>query len=432
MQSIEKMKPRALSSAEASTDLLPRICLLTETYYPVTGGGETQLRMLAERLLSHGFRVFVIARRSSRSFKANEDLDGVVVYRIPPVGVGRFKRWAMLVWSMVALTRMRSSYDILYVSGFKALGISAVLASKMFRKVCILKADSNGEMSGAFFTAGLRKLSLARSSPLFRGFLFIRNKILRRADIFVAITSGIAEEFKNHGVHPDTIHSIPNGVNTKRFRPVADDRKRKLRQQLNLPNKEMLIAYCGRLVSYKGVALLLRVAQSIHRTQPNVGFVIVGSGGFDIHNCEAELKEYVVINGLEKCVAFAGEVNNVHEFLQAADIFAFPTEKDAFPLALVEAMASGLAVISTPVGGIREIITNGRDGLLVEAGNCQQLYDAIQSLISDPALTASLGKAAAQTVNERYSETIILTQYIELFRKVSKPVRARVPTQNHA
>lgn len=398
---------------------LPRVCLLTETYYPVIGGGETQTRILAERLAAQNIQLMIITRRSDYSLKKVDVVDRIFVYRIPPVGQCRFARWRMLFSSFLMLAKMRRHYDLVYVSGFKSLGLSAVLIAKLFRKVCILKADSNGEMSGEFFASGLRKLGLTHSSLRVRMFLRIRNKILRGANAFVAITSGIRRELGDYGVNPGLIYSITNSVDTKRFRPASETDKYRLRRQLNLPNKKVIITYSGRLVSYKGLPLLIRVAHKIQREHRNVGFVLVGSGSMDIHNCEAELKNFVKVNGLGESIYFPGEIRNVHEYLQASDIFAFPSEKDAFPLAVVEAMACGLPVVATPVGGIQEIISHRHNGLLVEAGDSEQFHDAICTLIRDKALAASLGKMARQTVNERYSDDIVVAKHVELFRTCS-------------
>src|ERR1051325_4778047 len=79
-----------------SQNSLPGICLLTETYYPVTGGGETHTRVLAGGLVAHNFQVIIITRRSHDSLKTVDVVDGVFVYRIAPVGAGRFTRWRML------------------------------------------------------------------------------------------------------------------------------------------------------------------------------------------------------------------------------------------------------------------------------------------------------------------------------------------------
>jgi glycosyltransferase involved in cell wall biosynthesis len=399
-------------------DSLPRVCLLTETYYPLTGGGESQTRVLAASLRNRNFQVLIITRRCSDSWKEIDLVDGVSVYRIPPVGTGRFTRWFMLFWSLLALAKTRSQYDVVYVSGFKSLGLSAVLAAKLLRKRCILKADSNGEMSGEFFAAGLKKFGLTPTSIIVRILLSGRNKILRGANYFVAITTGIAEELKSEGVDPSSIALISNGIDTDRFSPITAFEKQSLRQTLVIPRKGIIITYAGRLVSYKGLPLLLRVAEVIQSEFDHVGFVLIGSGGFDMHNCEDELKKFVKAKGLEESIYFAGEVDNVHEYLQASDIFVLPSEEDAFPLALVEAMACGLPVISTPVGGIKEIITDRQNGLLVQARDFQQLYQVISGLIRDPTLSASLGTAAVQTVQERYSAGIIIQKYCELFRRV--------------
>jgi glycosyltransferase involved in cell wall biosynthesis len=399
-------------------DSLPRVCLLTETYYPLTGGGESQTRVLAASLRNRNFQVLIITRRCSDSWKEIDLVDGVSVYRIPPVGTGRFTRWFMLFWSLLALAKTRSQYDVVYVSGFKSLGLSAVLAAKLLRKRCILKADSNGEMSGEFFAAGLKKFGLTPSSIIVRILLSGRNKILRGANYFVAITTGIAEELKSEGVDPSSIALISNGIDTDRFSPITAFEKQSLSRTLVIPRKGIIITYAGRLVSYKGLPLLLRVAEVIQSEFDHVGFVLIGSGGFDMHNCEDELKKFVKAKGLEESIYFAGEVDNVHEYLQASDIFVLPSEEDAFPLALVEAMACGLPVISTPVGGIKEIITDRQNGLLVQARDFQQLYQVISGLIRDPTLSASLGTAAVQTVQERYSAGIIIQKYCELFRRV--------------
>jgi glycosyltransferase involved in cell wall biosynthesis len=327
----------------------------------------------------------------------------------------------MLLWSFVALARLRRQYDVVFVSGFKALGVSAVLTSRLFGKTCVLKADSNGEMSGAFFAGGLRRMRLTAAAPAFRAFLAVRNGILRRADRFVAITAEIAQELEACGVSADRILAITNSVDTTRFHPVSDDARRALRVRLGLTSKDIILIYTGRLVTYKGVPLLVSVAGRIGREQGNVALVLLGSGGLDMHNCEADVREYVRARGLEDVVLFAGEVSNVHEYLQASDVFVLPTAEDAFPLALIEAMACGLPVVSTPVGGIGDVVTSGQNGLLVPAGSAGELYEALQRVIGSTSLSASLGAAAMRTVRGRYSREIIADRYVELFRCLSAP-----------
>lgn len=405
---------------------LPGVCIFTETYYPVVGGGETQARALAENLVASGFTVNVLTRRSHTALKKKEKFGAVTVYRLPPAGSEHYKKWGMLLTSLPVLIRLQRSYDLVFVSGFRVLGIPAVLVSRLLGKACVLKADSLGEMSGTFFTAGLAKLGVSSSSFSFRSFLWVRDRILKHADSFVAVSSEVAGELSAHGVNTDKIHLIPNGVNTCRFYPVSSNEKYELRRKLGLPAEDMIVIFTGRLVSYKGLPLLLRVWRAIQNIRPNLRLLLVGSGGLDMHNCEAELKKYVIKNGLQDSVHFTGDVHNVHEYLQASGIFVFPTEREAFGISLIEAMACGLPVIATPVGGIKDILEHKHNGLVMEAGDFQQLYAMLETLITDAVQATYLGRAAWQTVQDKYSEDIVTQKYIDLFQGITN-LNSRVP-----
>jgi glycosyltransferase involved in cell wall biosynthesis len=398
---------------------MPGICLLTESYYPVVGGGETQARVLAEDLVAQGFKVLVVARRSSAAFSRIEEINGVTVCRTSPVGGGRLKRWAMVFTCLPVLLSWSRRYDVIYVSGFKALGLTAVAVSWLLGKRCVLKADSNGEMSGDFFDRGRQSLGWTSDSPAFRWFLGLRNRILRRADRFVAISSDIAEELQRHGVGAEKIELVTNSVDTSLFSPVNADIKAALRRRLLLPADRMIVTYTGRLVSYKGLPLLLRVWEQLQREHPEGLLLVVGSGGVDMYNCEAELKQFVRGHGLQNSVRFTGDAHNVHEYLQTSDVFVFPTEKEAFGISLVEAMACGLPVIATPTGGIKDILVDRQNGLLVEAGSFEALYDAIHRLMTDRSLAGALATAGRLTARTRYARNVVLKRYIRLFAHMS-------------
>jgi glycosyltransferase involved in cell wall biosynthesis len=297
--------------------------------------------------------------------------------------------------------------------------VAAVLVSKLLGKACVLKADSQGEMSGDFFKGGLAKVGLSPAWLPFRIFLGLRNIILKGASAFTAISADIAAELTAVGVHPHDIWMIPNSVDTTLFCPANARQKAELRRKLGLPETGKIVTYTGRLVSYKGLPLLLRVWQEVQHKHRHVSLMLVGTGGLDIHNCEADLKAYVAAHELQQSVYFTGSVQNVVEYLQAADIFVFPTENDAFPSSLVEAMTCGLPVITTPVGAIKTIVTDKQNGLVVQPGDFQQLYEALDTLITDTPLAYHLGQAAWQTVQARYSTAIVTQKYIKLFSQVA-------------
>ena len=393
-----------------------KICIFTETYYPVVGGGETQARLLAEGLIANGHSVVVLTRRSDAALSQHEYYGDVSVYRLAPVGFGQLKKWGLLFSSLPALVRLRNQYDLIFVSGYRIIGLTAVIAGKLFRKPVILKADSQGEMSGEFFESGLRKFNISRSFFLFRIFLKIRNVILKKAEAFSAISPEIVSEWDSNRVPRNKIHLIPNGVDTNRFTPADVGQKTFLREKLKLPQNAIIAIFTGRLVSYKGLPLLLKVWKKIQCRHENALLLLAGTGGLDIHNCETELRDYVKTAGMEKEVIFLGAVQNVPEYLQAADLFVFPTENDAFPSSIVEAMACALPVVTTPVGAIKTVVTDRETGLLVPPGNFEKLFEALDVMLSDKVLASRLGQSGWQAVQNQYAAANTTMQYLALFQ----------------
>ena len=395
-----------------------RVCILTETFYPVVGGGETQTRLLAEGLIAGGHSAMVLTRRSGKSLTKTEKLGLLEVHRLPPAGEGQLKKWGLLLSSFPFLIRNRREFDLIFVSGFRIVGVAAVLAGMLFKKSCVLKADSQGEMSGEFFIHGLKKLGIPYTGLLFRSFLRIRNRVLRNASAFSAISPDFADEFIAAGITPHRIHMVPNCVDTDRFYPIDPAGKDRLREKLGIPRTSKVVIYTGRLVSYKGLPILLIAWKQICSRHENALLLLIGSGGLDIHNCETELKEYVEANQLGEYVRFTGDIQTVSEYLQASDIFVLPTENDAFPSSLIEAMACRLPIITTPVGAIKTIVSDGVNGKVVHPGDAQQLADTLDILLGNPELCAKLGMAAWETVQEYYSADIVTKKYIDLFQQV--------------
>jgi len=394
------------------------VLILTETYLPVVGGGERQAEVLAEGLRARGIAVSLLTRRSDPTLLETERVGGVDVYRLPPVGRGQMKKWG-LAWSCIpALIRLRRKYDLVFVSGFRIVGMSAVLVAKALGKAVVLKADSQGEMSGEYFANGLKRIGMTPASPPFRLFLALRNLVLRRADACVAITDGVSAELSKAGVRPDLVHPIPNAVDTKRFCPASEEERLALRERLGIPSSETVLIYTGRLVSYKGLPLLLRVWKEIRAEREGVRLILVGSGGLDIHNCESDLREYVRRHQLEDSVFFTGNIDNVPDYLRASDVFVLPSEDDAFPSSLVEAMACRLAVVVTPVGAMGSIVAHERSGLLVAPGDGGSLREALLRLVGDRSLQNRLGAAGERSVAERYGADLVTGRMLELFRSL--------------
>jgi glycosyltransferase involved in cell wall biosynthesis len=387
--------------------------MLTETYRPEIGGGERQAALLSASLAQRGFAVTVVARRSRPGLAWHEAEGGAQIRRLRPTGPGRLRKWLLLFPALLLLVARRRDYDVVLVSGFRLLGISAMLAAIATGRPTVLKADSSGEMSGEYFRTGLRSLRLSPESRLTRFLLSRRNALLRRADRFVCLSGEMREEFIRAGISPDRILTIPNGVDTERFRPADPEERSRLRRMLALPDGPVVI-YTGRLVRYKGLPELLEAWRKIAFEHPDACLVLVGEGGGDLQACEEELRQNVATQGLTRSVRFTGAVENVEDWLRAADIFAFPTHDEAFGLSLVEAMACGLAVVSTRVGGLADIVRDGVNAVAVPPASPEALAEALRSLVADPTYRQRLGEAARMHVRTHHDVDAVCDAYQRL------------------
>jgi len=399
----------------ASPQML-RVLLATETFAPEIGGGERQAALLAHGLLRRGHQVTLLTRRSRSDSPKETVIDGLRILRLPPVGPGRHVRWKLQLRALPEFVRRRREYDVLLISGYRALGIPGLMAGRWYGKPVVLKADSLGEMSGEFFRAGLGEWRIKPEGAMMRGLLGMRARYLRMADAHVAVSAEVERELLAQAVPRERIHRIANGVDTDRFQPATEARRLQHRHEFGLPAGPVLV-YTGRLVSYKGLPLLLEAWREICGRRPGT-LVLVGEGGGDIHNCEAQLSDYAATHRMGERVRFERAVTRVEDWLRAADLFVFPTENEAFGLSLVEAMACGLPAVTTGVGGIGDYAVHGVNAWIIEPGDRVAMIAAIERLLDDRELGSRLGQAACETVRERYGGDAITGQYERLLTEL--------------
>jgi glycosyltransferase involved in cell wall biosynthesis len=408
-QEVSRFSERPVSS-------MPSVCLLAETFYPVVGGGETHARLLARTLIQKGMDVFVVTRRSSRDLPKFELVDNIPTYRVPPAGMKRWGKYLMVPAAVFELIRRRKRYDIVFICGFRVLGLPALAVALLAGKACVLRAETLGEMSGGYASA-YKRLPPAVSS-IFKGWINLRNRLLRRADAFTSISAHVSSELLSCGVEESRIFMFSNGIDTSLFRPADPLQKASLRQQLNLPEKGRIVVYTGKLNQGKGLEYLIRAWQIVSSGHPDVHLVLVGAGGGQSLSREEKLKGMVQSLGLGETVTFTGYVSNVRQYLQASDIFAFPSENESFGLSLAEAMACGLPAVASCAGAIPEIVHHGEDGLLVPPRNPDALAGAISAVLDDSSLAQRLSSNGERAIAERYSIDVVAERYRLLFMQI--------------
>jgi glycosyltransferase involved in cell wall biosynthesis len=388
-------------------------------YYPFIGGGESHAKLLAEYLEHINVSVLVVTRRRISKTKYFEYIGQVPVYRIPPPGLKRWGKYLMLAPALIWLIHLRNRYDIIYVCGQRVLGVIGVISAKILNKKCILRSESCGEISGEFIwnTTSINRKSLF--AIFIRGFLSIRNEVIKKANCFISISRAITEEFLINDIDSKKIVEIPNGIDISKFKPVGRDRRAALRKKLDIPSK-IIFTYTGKLNKGKGLELTLRVWNTITTNNKNVHLLLVGSGDNQHISCESELRTYIRSNRLEKYITITGYVDNVHEYLQCSDYFLFPSESEAFGISIIEALACELPVITTNVDGIIDIIEHRVNGLLINVNDDQALKENILWCLENLEKAKVLGIKGRKTVQQRYSIDTIAAMHFKTFLDIQK------------
>ena len=213
------------------------------------------------------------------------------------------------------------------------------------------------------------------------------------------------------GVDMRRVLSIPTGIDLQRYGP--GDRGA-ARRQLDLPPEAPIVGIVATLRSWKGHVYLLRAFAAMKR--PQAVLVVVGDGP----QREA-LQALAAELGIASQVRFAGNQDDVVPWLQAFDVFCLPSyANEGVPQALMQAMACGLPVITTPVGSIDEIVETGTTGVMVPPQNEVRLRVELSNLLDDAPRRAALGAAARARAVERFGEPLMVERMLGVFREVAR------------
>jgi glycosyltransferase involved in cell wall biosynthesis len=355
-----------------------RILIFSTAYFPFVGGAEVAVKELTDRMPDIEFDL--ITARISRTLPATEILGKVNVYRI---GFGIRLLDKLLVPFLGALKALRlnkrNRYSAYWCVMASFASGAAYIANWFQKKVPIILTLQEGDSEEylKFKWLGLIDLSWRLA--------------LNRTDHLTAISNYLLDRAHNLGYTGKSC-VIPNGVDIERF---SNPKSRILN-----PDSPVLIT-TSRLVEKNAVE---DVIEAMKFLPPNIVFKILGTGPL-----EKKLKAKVKKMGLEGRVLFLGLVSqeDLPEHLHQADIFIRPSLSEGQGVSFIEAMAAGLPVIATPVGGIPEFIKDGETGLLVEPKNPRLIAFQVQKLIEDRVLRDKLTIAARRMVMEKYDWDLI-------------------------
>jgi len=228
-----------------------------------------------------------------------------------------------------------------------------------------------------------------------RGYQMLDRFCLKRFDHIVCVSSLLHEEFTKLGIGADRLAYLPNAVSLPEKKT---GQRETARQQLGWQPEEKIIIAIGRLSPEKGLDILLSAFARQFGSDRGVRLILVGDGPE-----MATLMSLTSRLEIAEQVVFAGFTADVARYYAAADLFVMSSHTEGFPMALLEAMAWGLPVLATAVGGIPDIVHDGEDGCLVPPGDEERLAAVMGYLLNNRELAESMGLLARQIITGRFS-----------------------------
>ncbi|PQO38072.1 glycosyltransferase family 4 protein [Blastopirellula marina] len=245
-----------------------------------------------------------------------------------------------------------------------------------------------------------------------RGMRWLTNcTVPRSKTTYIAVSEAVKTYCcKNLNIQPKDVRVIHNGVDLNRFRPSLDQNKRFSRGTIVIG----MVALFG---SDKGHDVLLEAARCLASDGLDYELRLAGNGS-QLPRMEALAREL----GIESRVKFVGLIDDVELFLQDLDIFVLPSLREGLPMTILEAMASGIPVAATNVGGVGEVIENDKNGLLLPPKNAGALANILSKLIVSRDLRDRFGASGLQTVKERFSFTGVAGKIEALYQEIGAGV----------
>lgn len=214
----------------------------------------------------------------------------------------------------------------------------------------------------------------------------------------VANSVAVAARLEKEGIGARRITVIPNGIDVDVYPPHRTTQQ--LRRIVTVAN----------LRSEKGHDVLIDAFASLSNTHPDLELLLVGAG-----RREGNLRTHAAQRGVASRVRFLGHRDDVPAILSESDVFVLPSRSEAFPNSVMEAMAAGLPVIATAVGGVPELVQHCVNGVLIPADDRSALTDALRDLLDNPARATAFGAAARETIASRFSFTRMVRSFEDLY-----------------
>jgi len=384
------------------------------------GGIESYILMLAKSMAKMGHEVTLLDRKYSPDDSDTEDIDGVKIVRLNARRFAGFKLNLRFALSQYWLARYANRYikqagcDVVHVHTSVA-GLSLVMLNRNLRKKLFYTSHATRRTKDAVTTV----------SSMDKAALRLENEVVKRARCTITLNDLVREKLISATkIKPERVISLPVIVDTEKFSPVNDTGN--IRKHYGLDGK-FVVLYVGRIRADKGVEYLVKSADIVinKNGKKDVVFLLVGpteefgaAQGTQSPYLE-KMKCLVAACNLQQDVKLTGPLpaDEIRQLYAACDIFVLPSLTEAMPAVVLEAMASGKAVIATSVGGIPLQVKSGENGLVINPANETELAAAIIRLIDNPAERKKMGLRGREIAIADFSADKIAEKLIKVYEK---------------
>jgi glycosyltransferase involved in cell wall biosynthesis len=370
-----------------------KVAMVVSKGEPSLGGTQQQALRLANELQTLGVSVFVLSKRKKRRYiQARDELSTRVKIVLLPVS--RLKSawtfmFSFLVWAWIH----RRSFQIIHAHNASMGLMSAIVGSLVGKKV-IVKIPSLkyvNYLRGSNFSGKLRRWILTR-----------------KTDRFIAVSTEMQQALIRAGIAREKLELIGNGIELDAPVEAAADT---LKQEISGPCAVPVVLFVGRLVKEKGLDRLLTVWASLPEHE-RMTLLIVGDGPLR-ESLERQAEDLRLLPSIR----FLGHQPEVARFYSIADLFVLPSRTEGMSNSLLEAMAAGLPVVASNVGGNRDVIKHQRTGFLVNWDDTKSCARIVTTLTSDRELRRRIGNAA-RTQIRAYGIGDVAGRYYDLYQTV--------------
>jgi len=390
-----------------------KVCFLSPEYLPLSGGTGAYVYYLSNELMKLGNSASIVTGyNESRDVKIN---DQHRIFFIKSLKAPVVKSFLFAAAASRKLNKLRSSFpvDIAHVN-LPLIPSFAVPSGFGRTLISTVHSTWKGEAEAIRGEPYSRLNSNEKFMVSFNWFLrFFEERMLERSNRIIAVSDFTRRELlQYYKVKEAKIRVIHNGVDVEKFKPATD--KLKAKAELGFNPEDKAILSVGRLYARKGLFTLIESMALVTRKFRNAKFIIAGKG---LSNEMKKLVSYATKLGVEDNIVFTGYFpdKKLPRLYQAADIFAFSTFYENLPFAVLEALSTGLPVVTTNVGGIPEMIDSGKNGFLVEPANSRALADRILFYLEHPAVASEMGFLARETIENHFDWRLIVKKVVKVY-----------------